>query len=230
MTDRTITLTPTEAEKFTSLAVGESMRIVREGADCTLGDHCYAAHDDNAQHPPVEFVQACAPCETCGGTHRDGHIHQGRVCRKTQCFGADGRNPCPDCRIELVGPCTACESRAAALHNAYEVAAERHGWATQERSRKPWGEVPEANRATMIDALRVTLGCDSPAPCKYGTVTLGYAYAVGRPALVDMVLEVRGVAFADEDDDTEVVVPLNRLAHYDLATLPGQWAIEVRKA
>lgn len=177
MTDRTITLTPTEAEKFKALAVGESMWIVREGYDTQRPPA------RKVNHPPVEFVQACAPCETCGGTHRDGHIHQGRVCRKTQCFGADGRNPCPDCRIELVGPCTACESRAAALHNAYEVAAERHGWATQERSRKPWGEVPEANRATMIDALRVTLGCDSPAPCKYGTVTLGYAYSVAGPVL-----------------------------------------------
>lgn len=48
----------------------------------------------------------------------------------------------------------AVEAACEAMHDAYEDAAVRHGWATQERSRKPWSEVPEANKATMRDAVR----------------------------------------------------------------------------
>ena len=44
--------------------------------------------------PPVEFVQACAPCE-----NEDITCHCG-------CEG-----PCPDCRIELVGLCPRCDGR-----------------------------------------------------------------------------------------------------------------------
>lgn len=42
-------------------------------------------------------------------------------------------------------------------HNAYEAAAINAGWETNPRSRVPWAEVPEANKATMrasIDAVR----------------------------------------------------------------------------
>lgn len=35
------------------------------------------------------------------------------------------------------------------MHDAYERAAVSEGWETQERSRKPWSDVPEANKATM---------------------------------------------------------------------------------
>jgi len=58
VTDRTITLGTTEAEKFAALAVGESMWIVREGVRQYVGLKPMPAS------PPVEFVQACAPCET----------------------------------------------------------------------------------------------------------------------------------------------------------------------
>lgn len=42
-------------------------------------------------------------------------------------------------------------------HNAYEVAAVEAGWDTNPRSRRPWTEVPEANKTTMraaMDAVR----------------------------------------------------------------------------
>lgn len=47
----------------------------------------------------------------------------------------------------------ACE----VLHEAYEHAAVEAGWQTQARSRKPWGEVPEANKVTMRRAVRELL-------------------------------------------------------------------------
>ena len=59
--------------------------------------------------PPVEFVQACAPCETCGdqriatsggpGYFKGGRLHHlagGQTVMEIRC---------PDCCIELVGPC-----------------------------------------------------------------------------------------------------------------------------
>lgn len=47
-----------------------------------------------------------------------------------------------------------CERLAKRMHEAYEDLAPKHGWATQERSRKPWEEVPEANRQLMIEVMR----------------------------------------------------------------------------
>lgn len=47
----------------------------------------------------------------------------------------------------------ACE----AMHDAYEAAAVREGWETQERSRKPWAEVPDANKRTMRAAVAAAL-------------------------------------------------------------------------
>jgi len=47
----------------------------------------------------------------------------------------------------------ACE----VMHNAYEAAALGAGWETQERSRKPWADVPEANKATMRAAVAALL-------------------------------------------------------------------------
>lgn len=84
---RTLTIT---AAEWASAKDG-TLWLVGEGSDCTEGDHCYTAHDDNAQHPPAEFAQACAFCTACDARLWDrGHN------RKTDCL---------DCRIELVGPC-----------------------------------------------------------------------------------------------------------------------------
>ena len=49
------------------------------------------------------------------------------------------------------------EEAAETMHDAYEEAAVREGWETQERSRKPWSEVPEANKRTMLVAVEAAL-------------------------------------------------------------------------
>ena len=43
------------------------------------------------------------------------------------------------------------------MHDAYEEAAKSEGWETQVQSRKPWSDVPEANKATMRVAVRALL-------------------------------------------------------------------------
>lgn len=43
------------------------------------------------------------------------------------------------------------------MHNAYEDAAVDAGWETQKASRKPWSEVPEANKITMRAAVAALL-------------------------------------------------------------------------
>lgn len=45
------------------------------------------------------------------------------------------------------------EEICAELHDAYERAAEKTGWQTQNISRKPWDELPEANANAMRDAI-----------------------------------------------------------------------------
>lgn len=47
----------------------------------------------------------------------------------------------------------ACE----VMHDAYEKAAVGAGWETNPESRKPWTDVPEANKATMRAAVRALL-------------------------------------------------------------------------
>lgn len=60
-------------------------------------------------NPPAEFVQACAPCETCGDQRiavsgGPGYFKGGKLRHR-----AGGQTVmeihCPACRIELVGPC-----------------------------------------------------------------------------------------------------------------------------
>lgn len=43
------------------------------------------------------------------------------------------------------------------MHDAYEKAAVGAGWETQQASRKPWVDVPEANKATMRAAVAALL-------------------------------------------------------------------------
>lgn len=45
------------------------------------------------------------------------------------------------------------DSACAFLHDAYEKAAEKHGWETNHRSRVPWSDVPSENKATMREAV-----------------------------------------------------------------------------
>jgi hypothetical protein len=49
------------------------------------------------------------------------------------------------------------EAACEIMHDAYETAATQTGWETQNRSRKPWSEVPEANKATMRAAVTALL-------------------------------------------------------------------------
>lgn len=49
------------------------------------------------------------------------------------------------------------EALCEVMHDAYEAAAKGNGWETQERSRKPWADVPEANKATMRAAVSALL-------------------------------------------------------------------------
>jgi hypothetical protein len=41
------------------------------------------------------------------------------------------------------------EAACIAAHNAYEQAAHEAGWITNLQSRKPWADVPEANKIAM---------------------------------------------------------------------------------
>jgi hypothetical protein len=56
----------------------------------------------------------------------------------------------------------ACE----VIHDAYEKAAVGAGWETQAASRKPWAEVPEANKATMRAAVGALLKWLNQEPAK----------------------------------------------------------------
>lgn len=56
-----------------------------------------------------------------------------------------------------VAESSAVEAACVVMHDAYEAAALEAGWATQERSRVPWAEVPEANKATMRAAVTALL-------------------------------------------------------------------------
>lgn len=48
----------------------------------------------------------------------------------------------------------AIEQACIVMHDAYEAAAVREGWETRHASRKPWADVPGANKATMRAAVR----------------------------------------------------------------------------
>lgn len=48
---------------------------------------------------------------------------------------------------------TLIEKACEVMHDAYEAAATKNGWETQERFRKPWSDVPEANKETMRAAV-----------------------------------------------------------------------------
>lgn len=88
------------------------------------------------------------------------------------------RSPCPGCEvvqlrgqlalIEEFGGATLVistepfndakiEQACEVLHDAYEKAAAENGWQTQAKSRVPWAQVPEANKATMRVAVRALI-------------------------------------------------------------------------
>ncbi|WP_088312394.1 hypothetical protein [Kineosporia sp. R_H_3] len=59
--------------------------------------------------------------------------------------------------MPTTGTASTVETLCEVMHDAYEAAAVTAGWETQERSRKPWAEVPEANKATMRAAVTAVL-------------------------------------------------------------------------
>lgn len=52
---------------------------------------------------------------------------------------------------------TQIEQACEVMHDAYEKAAVGAGWETQQASRKPWDDVPEANKTTMRAAVSALL-------------------------------------------------------------------------
>lgn len=54
------------------------------------------------------------------------------------------------------------EAGCVVMHDAYEKAAVGAGWETQQASRKPWADVPEANKVTMRAAVVALLDWLSP--------------------------------------------------------------------
>lgn len=55
------------------------------------------------------------------------------------------------------------EQLAEVAHDAYEAAAAGSGWQTQAASRKPWAEVPDANREATRAMIRAVLAAQRPA-------------------------------------------------------------------
>lgn len=107
-------------------------------------------------HLPADLLAAAAPCEACGGKRFGSAPSAGYKwsAGKLVPFAVGGQVfttiYCPDCRIELVGECPTCG-----------------GIST----------VPVVRRDGGYDERPCprTYGCDGT-----GTVTLGYAYAVGE--------------------------------------------------
>jgi hypothetical protein len=52
---------------------------------------------------------------------------------------------------------TKLEQVARAMHESYEVAAKRVGWATQESCRVPFDDLPEANKLVMYASARAAI-------------------------------------------------------------------------
>jgi hypothetical protein len=64
------------------------------------------------------------------------------------------------------------------MHDAYEKAAVGAGWETQQASRKPWADVPEANKVTMRVAVSALV--EEIVPDRGEIERLLINHAVGR--------------------------------------------------
>lgn len=100
--------------------------------------------------PPVHFVPWGSEVASCGWNLLPGD-------RDLQLVTDRRRDTtCPDCLAHF-STSAFLERACEVMHNAYEAAAPGAGWQTQQASRKPWAEVPEANKATMRAALTALL-------------------------------------------------------------------------
>lgn len=61
--------------------------------------------------------------------------------------------PLPEPVPCMPDPVAYLEECCEVMHDAYEKAAVGAGWETNPASRKPWADVPEANKATMRRAV-----------------------------------------------------------------------------
>lgn len=109
--------------------------------------------DTHRAHLSKRFNGEYVPCE-CEGDGGDAyfdHLNKMLLDAASPLMAeavAAERERCARSDVEA-----ACE----VMHDAYERAAATEGWETQERSRKPWADVPEANKATMRAAVGALL-------------------------------------------------------------------------
>jgi hypothetical protein len=178
--------------------------------------------------PPAEFVQACAPCETCEGHRSLWHIGTVKNGRPSEW------RPCPDCCIELVGSCPTCDG---------DTNDEFHPCAKSQRDGQHCNCSMEQDHCHWCGLEWLGDGEIDCPPCKNTkTVTLGYAYAVGQPLpivafgdwLRDETVTANGVVVADGNAyvrGSGFPVPniTDRLAHYGPPeSLVGMWALQLQ--
>lgn len=239
MTDRRITLTAAETAHVRSvLDAGDAdLWLVRDGADI-----------DGNPHPPVEFVQACAPCGTCGGSRcavpPDCDCDVVSSLNFALCPHAP--DDCPDCRIELVRPrlsdpwpgrSTLSDENLAAMCRFGGIMGSGQSLSALAR------ELLDARihiDAQHAEILRLRGSADP--------VTFGYGYAIGEPQRIlsyptcDLGEDDPHVCWSADDgvilslpdgealvwaadDETKASGPL---AHYGPPdTLVGKWALHL---
>lgn len=205
MTERTITLT---AAEWGSVQPDGSLWLAWEGDDgCCDGASPICPPCQAEPTPPAVFVRACAPCNLCGGGRHFGVCHDcwawstGPWC--PNCGGDCGDEPCPACRIELVGPCGVCDG------DGYF-----DGWdySTPDDQRTP-------ENIETVDCA----DCDGT-----GTVTLGHACAIGQPLPIVRDATNGTVLYWPAGNSTATDLTA-ALAHYGPPeTLVGRWAIQLR--
>lgn len=194
---RTLTITALERAS----AQDGTLWLVRDGdwpKACPLADpeSCNGEHCDCRLGPPAEFVLACAPCETCHSTRRSS---------EWDVYDMRHNAPCPDCRIKLVGVCPTC---------AGDTNDEFHPCAKSQRDGQHCNCSMEQDHCHWCGLEWLGDGEIDCPPCKNTkTVTLGYAYAVGQPALITA---------------ENVGHHYYRLAHYGPPeSLVGMWALQL---
>lgn len=121
--------------------------------------------------------------------------------------------PCNSVALE-----TACE----VLHDAYEKAAIGEGWKTQIASRKPWTDVPEANKATMRAAVGALLHWVEASECAHTALSLIYRKerdeALGRLERRGMLLSAKQAMLIDaESEIATLTATIKRLEELSLA-------------
>ena len=239
MNPRTLTIT---AAEWASVRDG-SLWLVQE-ADVGQGGLLY---------PPVEFVEACAPCETCGNARR----RTVRDLSGVETFGV----PCPDCRIELVGPCPTCNGGGMIAHcgrtdngsdgpcvlapHADNFPCYGEGDVASDWSPVSWcdcGICSCGSHQAWTDQGPCGFCHERPRP---GTVTLGFAYAVGEPLpiwgfaplhgpephlCVESVPASAVLAYPGSIEPLSGDDITDRITHYgDPSTLVGKYAMQLRR-